>query len=334
MKNFLIRRLLPIGLLVLVSMTGIAWIAPVFAENRCDNNDDNNCNQPEKNQKLSPKVKCKVHTDVADHNKNTVVGPIDLQCNSKNSNIRDSTVIQNPSDGDFDPLIVVSTDPSDGDNNVPTDLSEIKVTFDENIDKDSVDSGSLSLFTNNGFGTTPDVNSVSVSSKTATFKISQSSTSDRFTPGVTYIASISSSVRDEDGNFLDCFDSTGVDDSCEWDFSISGTTTSPVVTASPQGGTYNTSQSVTLTSSQPDTDIFYTTDGSSPSTASTLYTGPIPITTTTILKFFGENAAGNIGPIVTEIYTIDNQSTVNVHTSYGHVNGEANPFARSPNYQR
>ena len=48
----------------------------------------------EKNQKLSPKTECAVDTDVKDHNKNTAIGPIDLQCNSTNSNIKDSTVIQ------------------------------------------------------------------------------------------------------------------------------------------------------------------------------------------------------------------------------------------------
>jgi hypothetical protein len=50
---------------------------------------------------------------------------------------------------DFNSPTVKSTDPSNGDNNVPADLSEIKVTFDEKKDKDSIDSGSLSVFTNN-----------------------------------------------------------------------------------------------------------------------------------------------------------------------------------------
>ena len=40
---------------------------------------------------------------------------------------------------DFDSPTVKSMDPSNGDNNVPTDLSEIKVTFDERIDKNSLD---------------------------------------------------------------------------------------------------------------------------------------------------------------------------------------------------
>ena len=41
---------------------------------------------------------------------------------------------------DFNSPTVKSTDRSDGDNNVPSDLSEIKVTFSESIDKNSVDS--------------------------------------------------------------------------------------------------------------------------------------------------------------------------------------------------
>jgi len=160
---------------------------------------------------------------------------------------------------DFTSPTVKSTDPSDGDNNVPTDLSEIKVTFDESIDKNSVDSGSLSLFTNSGFGTTPNVDSESVSGKTVTFKISQSSTSDRFTPGVTYIASISSSIQDQDGNFLDCFASNGVDDNCEWNFKVSGTSSS-AITLSPTSGPVGTSVDITGTGFVPDSSVIITFD--------------------------------------------------------------------------
>ena len=53
------------------------------------------------------------------------------------------------SNDDFTSPTVKSTNPSDGDNNVPTDLSEIKVTFDEKIDKNTVDTGSLSVFADN-----------------------------------------------------------------------------------------------------------------------------------------------------------------------------------------
>ena len=117
------------------------------------------------------------------------------QCLNNSNNIKDSTVTQNSpgdNDGDFDSPTVVSTDPSDGDNNVPTDLSEITVTFSEKIDENSVDTGSLSVFANNcgnTFCNDPDIQDVSVSGKTATFTINSN---DRLSPNTNYIASISS----------------------------------------------------------------------------------------------------------------------------------------------
>ena len=148
---------------------------PVFAVNNCDKNDDNNCSHTEKNQKSTPKVKYNIDAEVSDHNKNTVLGPVDLQCNNSSSNIKDSTVIQNPpSNGNFEALTVVSTDPSDGDNNVPVDLSEIKVKFNKSIDKNSVDTQSLALFADN-CGTAicndPNIADVSISGKSITFTI-------------------------------------------------------------------------------------------------------------------------------------------------------------------
>jgi Chitobiase/beta-hexosaminidase C-terminal domain/Bacterial Ig domain/Bacterial Ig-like domain/PKD domain len=83
--------------------------------------------------------------------------------------------------------------------------------------------------------------------------------------------------------------------------------TAPTVTAFPAGGTYNTAQSVTLFSSSPGTAIYYTTDGSDPSTTTgTKYTSPITINNegTTTLKFIGVDTAGNQGAIKTETYTI------------------------------
>src|SRR5689334_2068852 len=81
-------------------------------------------------------------------------------------------------------------------------------------------------------------------------------------------------------------------------------TTPPIVTASPVGGTYNTAKSVTLTANEPST-IYYTTDGSTPTTASTRYTGPITISSTTTLKFFGVDTAGNQEAVQTQTYVID-----------------------------
>jgi hypothetical protein len=81
-------------------------------------------------------------------------------------------------------------------------------------------------------------------------------------------------------------------------------TTPPTVTSSPPGGTYSSVQSVTLTANEPAPTIYYTTDGSTPTTSSPIYSAPINISTTTTLKFFGRDASGNSSPVNTQTYTI------------------------------
>jgi hypothetical protein len=49
---------------------------------------------------------------------------------------------------------------------------------------------------------------------------------------------------------------------------------------SPAAGTYTTPQSVSITSATPNATIYYTTDGTTPTTASTAYTGAITVSTT------------------------------------------------------
>ena len=86
-------------------------------------------------------------------------------------------------------------------------------------------------------------------------------------------------------------------------------TTPPVTTPSPAGGTYSSPQSVTLTANEPAT-IYYTTNGATPTTASNVYSGAIPIPATTTLKFFARDTAGNSEAVRTALYTILQNQTI------------------------
>ena len=77
----------------------------------------------------------------------------------------------------------------------------------------------------------------------------------------------------------------------------------PKTTAFPPGGTYGTTQQVTLTANE-DATIYYTIDGTTPDTSSTVYTNPITISETTTLQFFAVDIDGNEESVKTQVYTI------------------------------
>ncbi|MEI8364730.1 MAG: chitobiase/beta-hexosaminidase C-terminal domain-containing protein, partial [archaeon] len=75
--------------------------------------------------------------------------------------------------------------------------------------------------------------------------------------------------------------------------------------AKPVGGIYTTAQTVSLSSITSGTSIYYTLDGSTPTTSSTLYSAtPIAISSTTILKAIAVKSGYNPSEIMTEKYTI------------------------------
>jgi predicted outer membrane repeat protein len=91
-------------------------------------------------------------------------------------------------------------------------------------------------------------------------------------------------------------------------------TTPPTASDNLVGGLYNATQNVTLTMSELGT-IYYTTDGSTPTVLSSVYSSPVSITSNTTLKYLAVDLAGNESPVYSESYTIDTTSptaTVNI----------------------
>lgn len=85
----------------------------------------------------------------------------------------------------------------------------------------------------------------------------------------------------------------------------------PATTASPAGGTFTSAQNVTLSCSDAGSGCaatYYTTDGSTPSTSSPLYSARIPIAATTTLKFFSRDAAGNSEGVQSLLFTINDRT--------------------------
>lgn len=84
------------------------------------------------------------------------------------------------------------------------------------------------------------------------------------------------------------------------------TTSAPVI--SPNGGTFTTAQSVNLSSSTSSAAIYYTLDGSTPTPASTEYTGPITISTATTVKAIASAPGFLQSSVSTAAFTFSTQT--------------------------
>jgi hypothetical protein len=75
-------------------------------------------------------------------------------------------------------------------------------------------------------------------------------------------------------------------------------------TFSPAAGTYATTQSVTLSDTTPSATIYYTIDGTTPTTASTVYAGPITVSATQTIKALASATGYTASAVASAAYTI------------------------------
>jgi hypothetical protein len=89
---------------------------------------------------------------------------------------------------------------------------------------------------------------------------------------------------------------------------LNGQLTASAPTISPNGGTFATAQSVTLSSKTQSASIFYTLDGSTPTTASTEYAGPLTISTDTTIKAIASAPGYLQSSATTVVFTFSSQT--------------------------
>jgi hypothetical protein len=87
-------------------------------------------------------------------------------------------------------------------------------------------------------------------------------------------------------------------------YTIAVATTLPAPTISPAAGTYTTSQSVTISDATSGTTIYYTTNGTTPTTSSSVYNGAITVSATETIEAIAVKTACTNSSVATAAYTI------------------------------
>jgi N-acetylneuraminic acid mutarotase len=84
-------------------------------------------------------------------------------------------------------------------------------------------------------------------------------------------------------------------------------------TFSVASGTYTSTQTVTITDPTPGLTIYYTTDGTTPATSSTVYSGPIIVSSTETLKAIATASGYVASAVATAAYTIPPDFTLAIN---------------------
>jgi alpha-amylase len=91
--------------------------------------------------------------------------------------------------------------------------------------------------------------------------------------------------------------------------------TSPMVSISPASGHFTSAFQVTLSATGPHTPIriYYTTDGTTPTTASTLYNAPFTVSANATVNAIAFDAQNQPSSVVTNVYTVGPVPTITVN---------------------
>lgn len=101
---------------------------------------------------------------------------------------------------------------------------------------------------------------------------------------------------------------TAVQKILTWSFTSSVNTQQVATpTFSPSAGTYGSTQSVSISDTTSGSTIFYTTDGTTPTTSSTQYTAPITVSATTTIEAMATASGMTNSAVATATYTITTQ---------------------------
>ena len=100
-----------------------------------------------------------------------------------------------------------------------------------------------------------------------------------------------------------------------------GPPTVPPPTFTPTPGTYSATQNLTIAEGLSGATIYYTTDGTLPTTSSNRYNGAIPISSTTTVEAMGVASGYNNSSVAIAKYTIGAPPTINFSNGFASVAG-------------